>query len=136
MKEPLTTNIECIECDKTVEARLLRFPPPCWKYEWGRGRRWVCPNCKNYVGNDPKTNKPLGIIPTKDLRYWRQAIHSRLDPLWKGGHLSRSKTYKIIAKSLGVKEYHTANVRSWEEARAILRIVDELRDKYKVHEIV
>lgn len=84
---------------------------------------WKCEGCGNFVGCHHKTKnptKPLGCIPTKEIKNARQHIHRLLDPIWKNGHMSRKDLYKILSASLGY-EYHTAEIRSVEEAREVYR---------------
>jgi hypothetical protein len=56
----------------------------------------------------------------------RQYIHHILDPIGKSGKMPRGKLYARIAKELGVAEYHTAEIRTLEDARkgyAIVKIL-------------
>ncbi len=120
----------CCGCGVKVEARLTSgaeiypsrkdlFLLPFWK----------CDTCKNYVGchHKMKANptQPLGCIPTKELRYARKHIHRILDPLWKTGAKSRNAIYAELTRTLGWK-YHTANIRSIEEARKVYKVVRKL----------
>jgi hypothetical protein len=92
---------------------------------------WICDACKNFVGCHHKTAKPttpLGCIPTKEIKNARQHIHRVLDPLWKTGRLSRGDVYQRIAAKLGKAKYHTAEIRSVEEARQVYRIVQEIAE--------
>lgn len=120
----------CCGCQKDVHARLTDgrevyphrpdlFGLPFWK----------CDTCGNYVGCHHKTKdrtRPLGNIPTKELKNARQHIHRILDPLWKSGKQPRGKLYAKIASELGVKEYHTAEIKTLEDARRVYAIVKEL----------
>ena len=90
---------------------------------------WKCDVCKNYVGCHHKTKnrtKPLGNIPFKELKNARQHIHKVLDPIWKNGKMPRGKLYALIAKEIGCAEYHTAEIKTVEEARKIYVIVKRL----------
>ncbi len=125
-------NIHCCGCNTKIEARLTTgvevyphrgdlFDLPFWK----------CDICGNFVGCHHKTDnrtRPLGVIPTPDIKKARQEIHKILDPLWKDGGITRSKVYKLITERIGWK-YHTAKIRSIEEARDIYRIVRDLANK-------
>lgn len=89
---------------------------------------WKCDTCKNYVGCHHKTSNPtnpLGCIPTKEIKNARQHIHRILDPIWKSNKMSRNTIYAIIGQKTG-RQYHTAQIRSVEEAREIYKIVKEL----------
>lgn len=118
--------IYCCGCECEVSARLTSgkevyshrqdlFKLPFWK----------CDDCGNWVGCHHKTadkTRPLGCIPTPEIKKARNHIHNILDPLWKSGRFNRKKLYKNISQRTG-KEYHTANIRSVEEARDIYRII-------------
>jgi hypothetical protein len=86
---------------------------------------WRCQNCGNYVGCHPGGNKPLGNIPTPELRKARGHIHALLDPLWKSKKAPRGRLYARISQEIG-RQYHTGEIRSVEEAREIYRIVQGL----------
>lgn len=121
--------IYCCGCKTEISARLTTgkevyphrddlFNLPFWK----------CDICKNYVGCHHKTaerTKPLGNIPTKELKSARQHIHKILDPLWKNKIMPRGKVYGIISEKLGYS-YHTAEIKTVEEARKVYAIVKEL----------
>lgn len=123
-------NIYCCGCKTKVEARLTDgkeiyphrsdlFDLPFWK----------CDSCGNFVGCHHKTEdrtRPLGCIPTPEIKNARKEIHKILDPLWKKGKISRSKIYKYLSDSLGWR-YHTADIRNIEEARKVYRLIKELK---------
>jgi hypothetical protein len=123
-------DIWCCGCNREVSARLTS----------GRevyGHRpdlaalpfWKCDTCGNFVGCHHKTaerTKPLGCIPTPALKDARQHIHRVLDPIWKSGRMKRGEVYQAIAARIGVPEYHTAEIRDIEQARAVYRAVTEI----------
>ena len=120
--------IRCCGCEKKVEARLTNggeiYPhrPDLKSLPF-----WKCDACGNYVGCHHKTKnrtQPLGCIPTPEIKNARQHIHKLLDPIWQSGKIKRKELYKILSDSLGWK-YHTANIRSVEEARNVYRIIQE-----------
>jgi hypothetical protein len=91
---------------------------------------WKCPTCGNYVGCYHKTGnrtKPLGNIPTAELRVLRLEIHKIIDPLWKYGG-SRKFIYRKLSEALG-RKYHTAELRSVEEAKKIIEAAKSLADE-------
>lgn len=120
----------CCGCKKDVDARLTSgeevyahrsdlYDLPFWK----------CDDCKNFVGCHHKTKdrtRPLGNIPTKELKNARQHIHRILDPLWKSGGIPRGKIYATIAREAGLKEYHTAEIKTIDDARKIYAIVKNI----------
>lgn len=121
--------IYCVGCGKNVEARLTSgeeiYPR---RYDLFRLPFWKCDGCGNYVGCHHKTNnrtRPLGNIPTYELRELRKKIHAVIDPLWRGKKISRGKLYARISAAIGY-EYHTGEIKSVEEARTVLQIVEAL----------
>lgn len=128
MSEP--KEIHCCGCETKIMARLTDgaeiYPhrPDLSKLPF-----WKCDDCGNYVGCHHKTKNrthPLGCIPTPEIKSARQHIHRILDPIWKNGEMPRKKIYAILTERLGWK-YHTANIRSVEEARKIYKIISGLR---------
>lgn len=121
--------IYCCGCHREVEARLTSgeeiYPHrpdlkllPFWK----------CDTCGNYVGCHHMTKnptRPLGCIPTPELREARKRLHKLIDPIWKSGQMSRGSLYKAIGKLLG-HEYHTAETVSIEEVLAATQAVKKL----------
>lgn len=115
--------IWCVACNLLVEAVLTDgrdvYPhrPDLQNLPF-----WKCPGCRNYVGTHHKTKdrtKPLGVIPSGELRGVRVEIHRIIDPLWKHGGCSRSFIYRKLSEVLG-RRYHTAETRTVEEAKKIL----------------
>lgn len=121
--------IYCCGCGQDVDARLtngLEIYPH--RNDLGDIPFWKCDRCLNYVGTHHKTanrNYPLGNIPTPELRNARQHIHRILDPHWKSGRIKRKECYARISKAVGY-EYHTAQLKTVEEARAIYTLVKTL----------
>lgn len=88
---------------------------------------WKCDDCGNFVGCHHKTKnrtKPLGCIPTPEIKNARKHIHAILDPLWKSGRFERKELYGALSNALGY-EYHTADIKDINEARRIYRIIKE-----------
>lgn len=121
--------IYCCGCNKDVAARLTDgreiYPH---REDLSDLPFWKCDTCKNHVGCHHKTadrTKPLGNIPTKEIRNARQQIHKILDPIWKEKRMARGKLYAILAAELGY-EYHTAEIRTVEQARKVYAIVKRI----------
>lgn len=121
--------IYCCGCQDTVDARLTdgkeiySLRQDLWKLPF-----WVCPRCGHYVGCHHKTSdptKPLGVIPSGAIRELRKQIHRTLDPLWRSGKMTRSEAYRYVSEKLGY-EYHTAEIRSEQEGKQVLSIVQAL----------
>lgn len=127
-----TRKIHCCGCDKVVRARLTdgreTYPH---RSDLHSLPFWKCDTCGNFVGCHHKTDnptRPLGCIPTPELKNARQHIHKRLDPIWQKGLTTRSKAYRGLASLLGIDQYHTADIRTIEEARDVYRAVLELEE--------
>lgn len=118
--------IYCCGCKKEVEALLTCgveiYPhrPDLAKLPF-----WKCECCGNYVGCHHKTKnptKPLGCIPDFEMKKARQHIHKIIDPLWQN-HPEKFRARGWIYRWLAVKtfkdQYHTAEIRTIEEAREI-----------------
>lgn len=127
---PQSKSIWCCGCNAEVAARLTDGREI---YPHRKDLRslpfWKCDTCGNFVGCHHKTadrTKPLGCIPTKAIKDARQHIHRILDPIWQSKRMPRGKVYALIAAKLGKDEYHTADIRSVEEARQVWTIVSEI----------
>lgn len=115
-------DIECVACDGVVQAELTNgadvYPH---REDLADLPFWKCPTCNNYVGCHHKTQdrtRPLGIIPSPELREARRTIHKVIDPMWKKRHIPRDAVYARLTKVLG-REYHTADLRNLDEARRV-----------------
>lgn len=124
-----TKEIFCCGCQRKVHARLTSGKEVYSHREDLHDLPfWKCDECKNFVGCHHKTNNPtnpLGCIPTKEIKTARQHIHRILDPIWKSNAMSRKDIYGIISKLTG-RQYHTAQIRTVEEARGIYKIVKDI----------
>lgn len=121
--------IYCCGCSAKVAARLTdgaeiypRRPDladlPFWK----------CDVCGNFVGCHHKTQnrtRPLGCIPTPQIREARKLVHGLADPLWLSGRIERRALYAEISKRVGWT-YHTAKIRSVEEAKKVCLAVEDI----------
>lgn len=126
--------IYCVECASEKECKMIKgdIAYPHRKDLFVKSF-WQCPDCGNFVGTHNKglSSKPLGCIPNKEMKNARMHIHSILDPIWKTKKLSRSEIYKRISDKVGY-EYHTAELRSLDEARkiyVIVKVISEIEDK-------
>jgi hypothetical protein len=130
-----TAKIYCCGCQKDVEARLTdgaeiyRSRPDLRLLPF-----WKCDGCGNHVGCHHKSHdrtRPLGNIPTKELRDARKHIHALLDPLWQTGKIKRGKLYAKLADGLGSKSYHTGELRTIEEARKVYLIAKSISEELR-----
>ncbi|MBA2125096.1 hypothetical protein DLM45_02495 [Hyphomicrobium methylovorum] len=116
--------IWCCTCARDVEARLTSgaevYPH---RSDLADVPRWKCDGCGNHVGTHHKTKnptKPLGNIPSNEIKYARIKIHELIDPLWKSGLLRRGKVYAKMSDALGYP-YHTGEIKTIDEARDVYR---------------
>lgn len=127
--------IWCCACNADVQARLTDgsevYPS---RSDLDRVPFWLCDTCRGHVGTHHRHHvhamrmEPLGIIPTPEIRNARKMIHRILDPLWqRGGGHKRRHVYAEIAKRMGWPSFHTAELRSIEDARAVYRIVRDIQ---------
>ncbi|HYH64313.1 MAG TPA: zinc-finger-containing protein [Urbifossiella sp.] len=123
-------SIYCCQCGHEVDARLTDgrevYPH---RPDLSDLPFWKCDACANHVGCHWKTKdrtRPLGNIPTRELKAARQHIHQLLDPIWQQGRMPRGKLYARLARELGCQEYHTAEIRSVEDARRVYAVVRDI----------
>lgn len=127
-------SIYCCGCKKEVDARLTNgaeiYPH---RKDLSTLPFWWCDTCNNYVGCHHKTKnktEPLGNIPTPEIREARKRIHKILDPLWEGKKIKRSTLYGRISDEIGW-QYHTAQIRSVDEAQKIYKVIMDISDTIK-----
>lgn len=123
--------IYCCGCGRDVKARLTDgaevYPhrPDLRALPF-----WKCDDCGNFVGCHHKTReriKPLGVIATQAIKDARVKIHALIDPVWKSGRMQRGALYGKISSQIG-KPYHSAEIRSIEEAREVYRVAKEIAE--------
>ncbi len=123
--------IYCCGCVKDVDARLTdggeMYPhrPDLLSLPF-----WRCEGCGNFVGCHHKTKnrtEPLGCIPTPELKSARKELHALIDPIWQSGKMGRRELYEAISRDIGWS-YHTAKIRTMDEARAAYRAAKKYID--------
>lgn len=123
--------IYCCGCKQDVEARLTDGSEIYAHRKYLASLPfWICDSCKNFVGCHHKTKnrtKPLGVIPTADIKDARKHIHALLDPMWESGAIKRKSIYLMLTEKFG-KQYHTAEIRSIDEARLIYREIKSIKE--------
>ena len=128
--EETERSIWCCGCSAQVRARLTNGAEVyTHRADLAGLPFWRCDTCRNFVGCHHKTDNPthpLGCIPTPELKAARQHIHRILDPIWQSGRMSRRAVYRKVAKAVGVAEYHTAEIRTVEDARRVYRAVQQI----------
>jgi hypothetical protein len=110
------------QCQTDVEARLTSgaetYPH---RPDLADVPRWICDGCKNHVGTHHKTDnptRPLGNIPSPEIKQARIHIHNLIDPAWKSKRVKRRAIYEHLSSVVG-REYHTAEIRTIDEARDV-----------------
>lgn len=131
-----TRRLYCCACETEVDARLISGAEAYVRRpDLANMPFWCCDGCGNFVGchhrhHDPsKRRDPLGCIPTPAIKSARQHIHRILDPLWQSGRMKRRHVYGLLAEAMGKSEYHTAEIRSVEEARDVYRAARRIADQ-------
>lgn len=122
----------CCSCQSEVSPRLTTgreiYPH---RPDLADVPRWRCDECGNHVGTHHKTSdptRPLGNIPSPELRQARTLIHALIDPPWKLRRIKRGTLYRDLSSRLGY-EYHTAEIKTLDEARRVYRVaLDYLRE--------
>lgn len=122
--------IRCCGCGEKIDARLTDGSEIYPHRNDLKGLPfWKCDGCGNFVGCHHKTEdrtRPLGCIPTPEIRNARKHIHAILDPLWKNKLCKRKELYAYLSEHMGWK-YHTANIRSIDEARTAYRLIERFK---------
>lgn len=119
----------CCACGCDVEARLTSGAE-CYPHRPNLADvpRWICDGCRNHVGTHHKTcdpTRPLGNIPSPEIRRARIHIHALIDPAWRSGRITRRQLYRQISNRLGY-EYHTAEIRCIDEARRVYGVARDI----------
>lgn len=114
-----------IECDLVNGVDIYPHRPDLSHLNF-----YKCPECGGYVGCHRGSTRPLGVIPTPDIKRARSYIHGLLDPMWRTRKYGKSRGwwYRNIAKELGIPEYHTGWTRSIEECRDVWRAIKKIEN--------
>lgn len=113
--------IFCTACDKFVEPKSITgqaiYPhrPDLYAKQF-----LACPHCGNYVGTHTD-GRPLGTIPTPELRSWRKLVHDIIDAYWlpTKDRAKRRELYAAISRHIG-KEYHTGELNTIAECKDVI----------------
>lgn len=113
--------IYCVACAKEVEAQAL-FGDSIYPHRPDLyGKTFLqCPHCGNYVGTH-QDGRPLGTIPTPELRAMRHKVHAVIDEYWlpERNRVKRKRLYKALSIFLG-REYHTGELNSIKECEKVI----------------
>lgn len=120
--------IYCVACSKNVYAKCVTgdFIYP-HRTDLANKRFYRCPHCGNYVGTH-EDGRPLGTIPTPELRKCRSWVHKVIDSHWLPTRdtQKRKELYADLSRLLG-REYHTGELNSREEC---MKVVDYFGRRY------
>lgn len=129
--------IYCVGCEEFVNATLTDgkeiYPH---RKDLAKLPFWKCRTCGNYVGCHHKTRnrtRPLGVIPTPELRTARQELHNILDAIWQFGEFSRSDVYGILSQKLGY-EFHVGQVTSFQTIEEVKKLIKEIDWTHEIYE--
>jgi len=121
----------CGGCERNTNARLTTgrevYPN---RPELHLLPLWICDACRNYVGCHHKTDdftRPLGSIPSKQVRAMRTRLHAIIDPMWKSGRMSRVELYQRLSQWFG-RSFHVAELNTVEECSQAIAFCKRIRD--------
>lgn len=128
-----TRKIWCCECQRDVDARLADGREVYPGHEDLADRKfWKCGTCYNFVGTHYQHHmpalrtEPLGCIAGPAMKRIRHQIHELMDPIWMTKKMRRPKLYGKLDRVVG-RVYHTAEIRTLDEARAVYRALQKIR---------
>ena len=122
----MTTKLYCCGCEAEVDAHHTDGQEIYPHRKDLRNKIFcICRTCGNYVGCHQLSLKPLGCIPTPEVRRERQRVHQTLDPIWKSGDMSRTKVYKAMSEKLG-KEFHAGDLASLDEIETAVKAANDI----------
>jgi hypothetical protein len=71
------------------------------------GLIYYCKPCDAYVGTHKDTEKPLGRLANKELRYFKKLAHSFFDSIWHQKIMNRHGAYKWLSEIMVLPPEHT-----------------------------
>lgn len=131
----ITRSIYCTNCNDNVEAEMVSgldvYPH---RPDLSKLRFYRCPVCANFVGTHKGTPRPLGCIPSPELKRARIAVHNKMDRLWKSKLIRRTALYSQISKMMGYT-YHNGETRTVEECEKALKIIEQIESDLLINKI-
>lgn len=117
----MSEKIFCVSCDKEVQAvaMLGNHIYPHREDLYSR-KFYQCPYCGNYVGTH-QDGRPLGTIPTPELRIARNEVHRIIDEYWlpTKDRRKRKELYAELSELIG-RRYHTAELNTIAECKEVI----------------
>lgn len=103
------------------------------KVVYGRsyGKIYLCKECDAYVGVHKGTDKPLGRLADKELRYWKMAAHDAFDPIWQTKKMKRNQAYKWLAERMGLSPQE-AHIGMFDvlQCKKVIKICKESKGEF------
>lgn len=99
----------------TGNEAVYKLPVGQWPWVY------LCMSCGAYCGVHPHSIYPIGTLADRETRALRSALHAMIDPLWKDGHMSRFKVYKMLSRMMRMpdgEEFHIGNLSREECIKA------------------
>ena len=124
----------CVECGCIVSAPVdgsVIYPD---RPHLHRHLYYLC-KCGAYVGTHKKGGHPLGYPAGGQTRYARSRAHSRFDPIWTSGLLSRDEAYAWLASAMGLTraECHISKLGK-AQADRVTRLSEEYIEAHATEE--
>lgn len=114
--------IYCCNCKKEIECDLV-YGNKIYPHRQDLYSKafYQCPICKEFVGTHKKDLKPLGTIPTQQLKTLRHKLHIFFEPKLKNKK-QKTKFYETISNQVGY-EFHCGNISSIEEYKKVYKLI-------------
>jgi hypothetical protein len=133
MRQKRQKLIFCCECNDKIFCDLKTgkdiYPH---RQDLKNKQFWQCPNCKGFVGIHKHSYtklKPLGCIPTKELKEWRKKAHTAIDSIWnKYRWANRTSVYQSLSAKFGYS-FHVGHTRTIEECKQAIKYAVEFGNK-------
>lgn len=96
------------------------------------GMVYYCKPCDAYCGVHKGTDKALGRLANKELRYWKKEAHKYFDMIWKEGYNKRGKVYINLSSHLSIPvEYCHIGMFSIKTCQEVINWSKMVLEDYK-----
>ena len=76
-------------------------------YGTSYGMVYLCKPCDAYCGVHKGTDKSLGRLANRELRFWKKEAHRHFDVIWKEGDIERNDLYLYLSDHLNIPAEYT-----------------------------
>ena len=76
-------------------------------YGTSYGMVYLCKPCDAYCGVHKGTDKSLGRLANRELRFWKKEAHRHFDVIWKEGDIERGDLYLHLSNHLNIPAEYT-----------------------------